>query len=424
MTPSSSSLKAAAIALAADMDILMTGRLLRKDIPEPPNEYILRDFGLLQCRKTAFSLSVARTTVSADDDESTITLFYQDRTDVHPLIFQVEDRPGFHNWETAFRAVTAPTRFRVTPCMFGSGAHAKVFVGVRNSDLRPVAVKVISRNNRPARAYSLSYLSKFLEKQAHNGGYPYGLVHCLAIHHTVNEVQSIMEAVGPTLQSRLKTGHTVQEPRAKSVALQLLCVLDMFHKRDIIHCGLTLSNIMVKSEQTGYYEVRLGGFSSATIFDQPTQKWVPFKTLDDFREGMQGNYISPELLKKSQLRTSQDFWSVGVIVYRLLLGLLPFRDTVVTDDSIAEARLMEYAELNETEDRRNFLFGRNDERGNALSANAKSFILMLLSPYPEERDVASNIVKHPWMMGATVPVKVRRQLPMGFAPNEGEVVFQ
>jgi len=38
-------------------------------------------------------------------------------------------------------------------------------------------------------------------------------------------------------------------------------------------------------------------------------------------------YMAPEILKREQYNTQADMWSVGVVMYIMLAGKLPWKDT-------------------------------------------------------------------------------------------------
>jgi serine/threonine protein kinase/tetratricopeptide (TPR) repeat protein len=89
------------------------------------------------------------------------------------------------------------------------------------------------------------------------------------------------------------------------------------HGMIIIHRDLKPSNILVKSDGT----VKLLDFGIAKQLDDPDQ---PFeRTLTEFRP-MTLPYASPEQIRGESLGTQTDVYSLGVVLYELLAGRLPF----------------------------------------------------------------------------------------------------
>lgn len=100
-------------------------------------------------------------------------------------------------------------------------------------------------------------------------------------------------------------------------------------------------------------------------------------------------YTAPELLTPNSTFQGKpaDMWSLGVILFTMLLGQYPF---------------------NEKNGRSLFNNIRNHNVviPNALSGNVRCLIRSLLRRNPEERLIADDIFFHPWMKSApkTVPI--------------------
>lgn len=84
------------------------------------------------------------------------------------------------------------------------------------------------------------------------------------------------------------------------------------HKHGILHRDLKLGNIMV-SQGT---KVKIGDFGLA----------VKLEDLQEERETICGtpNYISPEIVARQPYGTQSDLWSLGCVLYAMLVGKPPF----------------------------------------------------------------------------------------------------
>jgi serine/threonine-protein kinase len=89
------------------------------------------------------------------------------------------------------------------------------------------------------------------------------------------------------------------------------------HSRAIIHRDLKPSNILVQSDGT----IKLLDFGIAKQIDQNDQPLNP--TLTGLRM-MTPAYAAPEQIRGEQLGTYTDLYALGVILYELLTGRLPF----------------------------------------------------------------------------------------------------
>ena len=93
-------------------------------------------------------------------------------------------------------------------------------------------------------------------------------------------------------------------------------------------------------------------------------------------------YVSPEILKNHPHDESTDMWSIGVILYLLLVGYPPFRE-VHHRDLFKKIRFGEYS------------FYPDDWR--EISGEAKDLIQKLLVVDPYHRLTASDMSKHEWI---------------------------
>ena len=104
---------------------------------------------------------------------------------------------------------------------------------------------------------------------------------------------------------------------------------------------------------------------------------------DDFMSDRHGcpAYVSPEILAAADSTYSgraADIWSLGVILYTMLIGRYPFHDS----DPISLFRMI-----------RN---GRYAIPKRAVSEQAECLVRWLLCCDPSQRPSASEILRHPW----------------------------
>ena len=100
-------------------------------------------------------------------------------------------------------------------------------------------------------------------------------------------------------------------------------------------------------------------------------------------------YLAPEMLQRRDYSRAVDTWALGVIVFVLLCGCLPFDDdssTVPSDDLVRAKFVLRFPR-----------WAKN------LSDSAKDLLAHLLDVDPRKRYTAEQAFNHPWVQGQTAP---------------------
>lgn len=104
------------------------------------------------------------------------------------------------------------------------------------------------------------------------------------------------------------------------------------------------------------------------------------------------SYLAPELLqrKPNRITPALDIWAMGVILYGMVCGELPFHSKDNKDKSIAE----------------NIIKGEYNypqEIIKKLSKEVKDLIKKILNANPTSRITLNEICEHPWMLEKKLP---------------------
>jgi len=132
---------------------------------------------------------------------------------------------------------------------------------------------------------------------------------------------------GEDLQTRLGRNGPFPLREAISFVMQAAEGLDQAHQKGIVHRDLKPENLFLARSQRGVETIKLLDFGiskqTGTTLSRLTQPQVAIGS---------PNYMAPEQLMGSEAIDSRaDVWSLGVVLYRLATGALPF-----TGQSIAE----------------------------------------------------------------------------------------
>lgn len=213
------------------------------------------------------------------------------------------------------------------------------------------------------------------------------IIHLEDTFETTERIYMIMELMnGGELFDYVVDKGTLSEEEASSIVRKIISAVQHMHRLNIIHRDLKPENLLLTSRD-GKPEVKLIDFGLAKVM----QEEVASSFL-----GTKG-YLAPEMLQRHSYDKAIDMWAVGVIVFVLLCGCLPFDDDSSRISSESAAR-------------KKFAL-RFPKWASGLSASAKDLLHNLLEIDPKQRFTADQAMNHPWVAGRTVLVDNYLQSP-------------
>lgn len=133
---------------------------------------------------------------------------------------------------------------------------------------------------------------------------------------------------GLTLKEQIQESGRIAQHEAVRYTLQILAALSHAHQRGIVHRDMKPQNLMI----TRSGQLKIGDFGIAGMADTKTL------TTDGNVMGSV-HYFSPEQAKGMKATSASDLYSVGVILYEMLAGSVPFEGETAV--SVAMMHLME-----------------------------------------------------------------------------------
>ncbi|KAJ8042803.1 Testis-specific serine/threonine-protein kinase 5 [Holothuria leucospilota] len=226
--------------------------------------------------------------------------------------------------------------YLLTNKTLGTGAYAKVKLArvtekklARNSRLREdlrkkghdmVAVKIITKKEAPT-----EYLTKFMPReleslkavQTHEN-----IIFLYEIFRTDHRIYMVIEyAPNGDLLSYInecvvQTGRATSEDDARDLFRMICCGVNHCHQLNIVHRDLKCENILLSAQD----QVKISDFGFSCRF--PTNRCNMLSTFCGSYA-----YAAPEILMaKSYDGKLADIWSLGIILYAMVNGKLPFHD--------------------------------------------------------------------------------------------------
>jgi serine/threonine-protein kinase len=216
----------------------------------------------------------------------------------------------------------------------GEGGMGRVYLA-RQLDLpRQVVIKVM----HPHIAADPRFTERFQREMAVmcRFQHPYAVPLYDASPDTPEGPCIIMEyARGETLEVILEKNGRISPPRVGRILGQLSEALQAAHNLGILHRDLKPANIMVLDADTPYETIKVLDFGLAKLVDGTNIR----KMSDSGSEFMIGTpgYMPPEMARGEPVDHRGDIYSMGVILYEMLSGILPFRGMPTMDLLMAHA---------------------------------------------------------------------------------------
>jgi serine/threonine-protein kinase len=218
--------------------------------------------------------------------------------------------------------------------LLGEGGMGKVYLA-RQIDLqRQVVVKVMHEHlaEDPRFAERFQREMMLMARFQH----PYAVTLYDASLNNPEGPCIIMEYIrGITLDTLLQRNNRLSPQRVGRLLGQLCEVLQAAHSEGMIHRDLKPANLMIVDPDTPYEILKVMDFGLAKLIDPEVFKKVSV-TGTDFAIGTPG-YMCPEQARGEVMDHRGDLYSVGIILYEMLCGRLPFAGRETMDVMLAHA---------------------------------------------------------------------------------------
>lgn len=193
----------------------------------------------------------------------------------------------------------------------GSGGMALVYKAIDRLLNRTVAIKILKD--------SLKNDTEVIEKFSAEGRAAASLSHnnIVAVYDvgTIEDLSFIvMEYVdGITLKEYINNNKPIEWKKASEITIQIATALKVAHEHGIVHRDVKPHNILITKD--GVSKVTDFGIASAVGSDTVVAGGSAMGSV---------HYISPEQARGGYVDNTSDIYSLGVVLYEMLTGVLPF----------------------------------------------------------------------------------------------------
>ncbi|KAL4647748.1 hypothetical protein GN956_G8800 [Arapaima gigas] len=262
----------------------------------------------------------------------------------------------------------------------GEGSFAKVREGVHTVTGEKVAIKVMDKR----KVLKDSYMAKNLRREEHIQQMVHhpNIVQLLDVFETENNYYLVMElCTGGSIMDQLLKKNRLEELEVRKYVWQLVVAVKHLHQAGVAHRDLKVENILLdENDNVKLTDFGLSNCAKMLGYTDPfsTQCGSPA-------------YAAPELLSQKKYGPKVDVWSIGVNMYIMLTGTLPFNVEPFNFRSLLQK--MVDRDMNPLPP--------------YLSPAAVNFLNSLLEPDPTRRPDIHQVISDPWLhVGNPQPNKI------------------
>jgi len=272
----------------------------------------------------------------------------------------------------------------------GKGSYGTVMLARKKDTQEVLAIKMLKK----------SYLKK-RKQEAHTKterfiletiNHPF-IVNLKYAFHNAEKLYFALEFwPGGELFFHLQRVENFDEEVTRFYSAQMVLALEHLHKHDVIYRDLKPENVLINSD----------GYIKLTDFGLAKENVISDKDAMSFWGTPE--YLAPEILERKGHGKSVDWWSLGSIIYEMIVGLPPFYE----------------------KDNREKLFKQiksgEPEYPDDMSAACKDLLAGLFKKDPSERlgggsGDAQEIKDHPWYSQVDWEILLEKKIIPPFKPK-------
>ncbi|TNV87232.1 hypothetical protein FGO68_gene13625 [Halteria grandinella] len=265
--------------------------------------------------------------------------------------------------------------------LLGKGSFGKVYKGRNKATNELVAIKNISRAALSTAEQTFIMVEMELLRILSEDSHP-GIVRVFDIYDDDPQLVTIvMECIeGGSLQSWILSPEVESqqgqqfEKTAKRVFRKMVEALEYLHAHGIVHRDIKLENVILqKDPKTKEIQPKLIDFGLSQVLMQNQKSNQTVGSIA---------FLSPEIVGKKYHNQATDIWSMGVVLYVMLTGRIPFIHPEVEKTMLN----IQFRELN-----------FQQTCWEKISAEAKDLVSRMLWKEASSRATIQEVLSHKWL---------------------------
>jgi len=281
------------------------------------------------------------------------------------------------------------------------------------------AMKVISKNFIKKHNYKQNIMNERLILEKINHPFILSLYYAYQDNEKLFLVTEFIQ--GGELYFHLKKQKTFRESLILIYAAEIFLAIEHLHKKKIIYRDLKLENVMI--DKQGHIKIIDFGLAKLNSYvsnnNDENNKGYDHEGYDNDSMSVRADsmvgtihYIAPEILAGEVYNKSVDWWSFGILLYEMLIGVVPFQ--------IDKSQVANNFDKNVL-DIKNIKFDIKDNRRNSnttlLLDNIIDLIHKLLIIDPNKRINADGIRSHKLFSKINWNEVLNKELKPSFIPK-------
>ncbi|MGH0161601.1 UNVERIFIED_CONTAM: hypothetical protein FKN15_078504 [Acipenser sinensis] len=255
--------------------------------------------------------------------------------------------------------------------MINKGSFAKVMEGLHISTGEKVAIKVIDKKKAKQDSYVLKNMKR--EPRIHQMIKHPNIVQLYETLETENSYYMVMElCLGGDLMDKICDRKKLEEREVRMYTRQIMSAVEHMHRHGIVHRDLKIENFLLDE----YNNIKIVDFGLSNTLKPESLSLELLNT-----QCGSPAYAAPELLAHKKYGPKVDVWSIGVSMFAMLTGTLPF---TVEPFNIKQLH-------------QKMINGEISPIPPDISKGAVQFMLSFLEPDPAKRPHIKEAMEEKWL---------------------------